>query len=667
MKTKLKPGINDLQTMHPHTAAQWHPYKNGRLTPKEVCAYSGKKVWWQTEAERYGKLFTLEWDAVIANRANGCGCPYTSKPPKRLLKGFNDFQSTNPQTAALWHKGRNGDTKPDMIFEHTNSKYWWSHVAYKDGKEFVHEWEAMPRDVSVDSCPYCHGTKVMAGFNDLASVCPEIAEQWDTEANGRLTARDVSSGSNQYAWWSCSMCGYKWRAVINNRSRGTGCPRCAVRHCTSYPEQALYFYIRQAFPGCRNRDTETLDGLELDLYLPEENIAIEYNGLWAHSFRERKLCDARKLSLCREKNILLIRICETRTVNRHVKGEHLIECVADGTCEYLTYVMECLCGELSMAGCLPEPIRVNLEQDRQRIYAQYCREIKSKSLGEKHPELLEQWDYEGNGNLSPYAVYACSSVKICWRHSREREGKVFEHRWQSTAAGRSKEKRGCPICAGKIVQAGFNDLETVAPDFLNEWDYEKNECNPREITAGSSQRVHWKHTAVFQGREFLHAWKATVKSRMQGNGCPVCDSKRILSGYNDIATTHAELMKEWDYERNQLKPSEISYGYDKKVWWKHTAEKDGKEYSHSWQASPNSRTNRTSGCPYCGNKKVLKGYNDLESCYPEIAEKWDRIRNAPALPDGFTSASARRVYWTDRVKPVKISDRTKYIRIQDKK
>jgi hypothetical protein len=55
------------------------------------------------------------------------------------------------------------------------------------------------------------------------------------------------------------------------------------------------------------------------------------------------------------------------------------------------------------------------------------------------------------------------------------------------------------------------------------------------------------------------------------------------------------------------------------------------------------------------------------SCYPEIAEKWDRIRNAPALPDGFTSASARRVYWTDRVKPVKISDRTKYIRIQDKK
>lgn len=101
MKTKLKPGINDLQTMHPHTAAQWHPYKNGRLTPKEVCAYSGKKVWWQTEAERYGKLFTLEWDAVIANRANGCGCPYTSKPPKRLLKGFNDFQSTNPQTAAL--------------------------------------------------------------------------------------------------------------------------------------------------------------------------------------------------------------------------------------------------------------------------------------------------------------------------------------------------------------------------------------------------------------------------------------------------------------------------------------------------------------------------------------------------------------------------------------
>jgi hypothetical protein len=50
--------------------------KNGKLTPTDVCVYSGNKVWWEMEVERFGKKFTLEWQATIANRVNGSGCPF---------------------------------------------------------------------------------------------------------------------------------------------------------------------------------------------------------------------------------------------------------------------------------------------------------------------------------------------------------------------------------------------------------------------------------------------------------------------------------------------------------------------------------------------------------------------------------------------------------------
>ena len=40
------PGYNDLATTNPELAAEWHPTKNGMLTPHDVTAGSNKKVWW---------------------------------------------------------------------------------------------------------------------------------------------------------------------------------------------------------------------------------------------------------------------------------------------------------------------------------------------------------------------------------------------------------------------------------------------------------------------------------------------------------------------------------------------------------------------------------------------------------------------------------------------
>ena len=85
---QVQQGVNDLATMFPSLAKEWHPIKNGKLTPRGVTHGSGKKVWWQCE---HGH----EWEATIGSRTGGNGCPYCSN--HRVLKGFNDIFTTHQQ------------------------------------------------------------------------------------------------------------------------------------------------------------------------------------------------------------------------------------------------------------------------------------------------------------------------------------------------------------------------------------------------------------------------------------------------------------------------------------------------------------------------------------------------------------------------------------------
>ena len=65
------PIANSLIAINPKLARQWHPTKNGSLTPNDVMPYSHRKVWWLCEKGH-------EWEAKIDNRSNGKGCPYCS-------------------------------------------------------------------------------------------------------------------------------------------------------------------------------------------------------------------------------------------------------------------------------------------------------------------------------------------------------------------------------------------------------------------------------------------------------------------------------------------------------------------------------------------------------------------------------------------------------------
>tara|TARA_B100000886_G_scaffold199121_1_gene137252 strand:+ start:208 stop:423 length:216 start_codon:yes stop_codon:yes gene_type:complete len=56
--------------LDPEISKEWHPTKNGELTPFDFSKGSRKKVWWQCS-----KKTNHEWEAKIADRKNGTGYP----------------------------------------------------------------------------------------------------------------------------------------------------------------------------------------------------------------------------------------------------------------------------------------------------------------------------------------------------------------------------------------------------------------------------------------------------------------------------------------------------------------------------------------------------------------------------------------------------------------
>lgn len=63
---------NSLKRTNPDIAKEWHPTKNGDLTPEMVTSGSSRIVWWMKPYTdpRTGKCFEFEWQARIVKRTH---------------------------------------------------------------------------------------------------------------------------------------------------------------------------------------------------------------------------------------------------------------------------------------------------------------------------------------------------------------------------------------------------------------------------------------------------------------------------------------------------------------------------------------------------------------------------------------------------------------------
>ncbi len=299
---------NSLAKTFPRLAGEWHPTKNGNITPADVIAGSNKKYWWKCSA-----VADHEWRASLKARSSAkTNCPKCAGRTKsyktsRKLSSSNSLATLFPLIAAEWHPTKNGNITPADVIAGSNKRYWWKCSVAED-----HEWEAQPnnRCFSNQNCPACANQKVSI-TNSLATLFPSIAAEWHPTKNENITPADVIAGSHKKYWWKCDIFkDHEWEASLGARTGlGSGCPECTLTP-RSAQEILIAYELSAVIPFDVNRHKFKFDGKLRDVDIAIENLQliIEFDGAYWH--RNKQLKDLEKTKLMEAHGWEVIRIRE---------------------------------------------------------------------------------------------------------------------------------------------------------------------------------------------------------------------------------------------------------------------------------------------------------------------------------------------------------------------
>lgn len=260
-----------------------------------------------------------------------------------------------------------------------------------------------------------------------------------------------------------------------------------------------------------------------------------------------------------------------------------------------------------------------------------------------HQFLATEWNDQKNTAIDPSSLTSGSKKKVWWTCQ------TCGNEWEAAIANRVRGSK-CPKCVSKAAAKKY--MSTVAqkrgsiaeadPKIFSEWiENEYGEIDAKMVSISSNKKYHWRCS------DCGNIWLASPHSRFALNaGCPKCRNKRkgqhvsqnALLRHGSLADSDMEFLSEWNYERNgDLRPSDVTVFSTKSVWWKCSV-------GHEWESTI-ARRSYGEGCPYCSSRRVLSGFNDLLSLYPEIAKEWDYIKNTELTPATVMAHSSKKVWW----------------------
>jgi len=437
-------------------------------------------------------------------------------------------------------------------------------------------------------CPYCSGNKVLFGFNDLSTKEPDISK----EAHG-WDPTQMAAGSSRLSEWKCSE-GHIWKTKISHRTGSrSGCPICVGQKpdvgvndlLTKYPVLASELV---------DADPRTL--------MPYSMKVVKWRCQLGHIW---KASVASRLTggcpVCSNHRVLpgFNDLATTHPDIAATAVDWDPTTVTAGTQSKKQW--RCQRGHIWTAPVLSRKVGYGCP-----ICSNQQLLVGFNDLASIHPELAAQAD-----GWDPTSCVYGSNKKQKWRCK-------LDHQW-STSVNQRTQGKGCPICSGQQVQAGFNDLASSHPGL----EKEANGWDPTTVATGSGKALSWKC-------QFGHVWTAVVNSRhLQGEtGCPICSGRRVLTGFNDLATTHPELAAQadgWD-------TTKVYGGSNLRKMWKC-------DLGHLWKTKVSLRTSG-SGCLICLNQQLLVGFNDLATTHPELAAQadgWD--------PKTVVAGSSKKAKW----------------------
>ncbi|MDZ5473275.1 zinc-ribbon domain-containing protein [Bacillus sp. 31A1R] len=585
---------NCLATDNPELAKQWNTERNGSLTPETIHAKSNKKVWWKC-------IEGHEWEASVNNRNGGNDVIKRACKKCRKKENFAEGKSLKeycPEVLVEWDYDKN-TVNPEDISASYWHKVWWK---CKNGHEWKHE--VRHRAQGKGKCQVCQSF----GF-----LYPVLAADWHPEKNKDLTPFDVTPRSSKMVWFKCSR-GHEYeRTLSNHLVASVNCPKC--NSATSFPEQAIFYYINKVFPSVINRhrfDFKSTNnvGVEADLFIPELNLAIEYDGWYAHTEAVER--DEFKNEILLENGIQLIRIREKglpklkgkilKNINRNGRREN--ESIEDAIKKLLFTISDNFLVGNDEKKELIHSININIRKDRVQILEQFTFLEKENSIAITHPELAKDWDDKKNGELKPEHFSAGSGTEVWWKC------KDCGHQWLKKISERAIDGVKCPPCKKNFISKRLSNkyliengsLANNHPELLKIWDFKKNvDVTPYEVTSKKRLKVWWKCD-----QDETHSYQQRIDHKVSGSGCIICaEAKRIetrrknkLKNGKSLGHRFPEVAKFWHPEKNgQLTPFDVEARTAQVVWWKC-------ENGHEWEQDVHSRS-QTKNCSVCYNNKMI--------------------------------------------------------------
>lgn len=749
-------GFNDLLSQYNELCKEWDYNKND-ISPDEFVINSAKRVWWKCKEGH-------EWKSKIYNRTtNNSNCPYCVYEEKENVeyidKNSSEFkeniipylienkflEKSISKNRILKFKCKKGhrynreaytqlkNTKCPICFKKSRNekllkyrKYW----DYSKNKENITDinisfkkkyWWVCDKNhsylMSIDkkinrsnNCPYCSNRKVLIGYNDITTTHPELLKEWNYDKN-TIKPDEVTYGSDKKVWWKCEK-GHEWKTSLNQRTyekRKTNCPYCYTPVFVSRGEQEVYDYVKNILPKKTTiiqSDRTILYPKELDIYIPDYNLAIEYNGAYWH--KESELRDKyyhyNKWKNCNDNNINLITIWDyqwnndnTKTIIKNILQQKLnvaqdiisdniqvmkitknqakkfcnlyhLKGFSDG--DYFNGVKNKDTGELIAVGVwnynndilyLEQYCSYTVNNNELKLLLdnvlQFNNDIRKvvafSDLENSDNEMLEELGFQQECLIDPEYGFLYKKKLLNEKDftiKLFKKDKELEYQ-EGLSIIELLELNDIPqvynsgsfkyvhtisdTCLSQKDAVDRNTKEIVDEDkkfelnILNKWDYEKNDSDPTKIKRGSHKNFWFLcDKGHFYYKEFRQQYK---------NGkCVYCSNVKVLAGFNDIATTHPELVEEWNYDKNDCYPQEFTFGSSKKVWWKC-------DYGHEWEETINQRTSpkRNYNCPYCSNHRVSSN-----NCFNDeiLLKQWDYDKNV-ITPQELTSGSRTKIHW----------------------
>jgi len=491
----MKPKRLTLDRTHPDIAKEWHPTKNGSLTPKDITYGSEKAIWWICKNGH-------EYDAKPNHRTfRGSGCPYCSG---RRVNKDNCLEAVNPNLAKEWHPTKNGNLTPRDVTVGSHKKVWWE--CYRG-----HEWETPVSNRSGGTgCPYCN--------SQVSALELRIFSELKYLFKGAKLKEKIH--------------GYECDIFVPKLKLGVELDGVYWhRNKKKYDTEKTKEFFKKGILLIRLRERGLKKISELDIIYDSKTTEV---GL---------ICDLlktllKKINLSNYEKIKTQEYCRNRTIANNelylqllerlpkpLPGTSLKECNSRVAAEW---------HPTKNGNLRPEDVACNSNLKVWWICEkghEYEALIYSRNKGNnckfcagqaatidnnllvKNPVLAAEWHPTKNDNLTPRDVTVGSHKKVWWICGNG-------HEYVATVHDRSKGN-GCPYCSGKRVNKE-NCLEASNPLLAKEWHPTKNgNLTPRDVTAKSGKKVWWE---CDKG----HEWRTSVdnRNRRRGTGCPYCAGRK---------------------------------------------------------------------------------------------------------------------------------------------